>query len=47
MELFLFFTSIVHGFKILPPINEEPPPAVGSLGVLLEPEPFHVRFIER
>jgi cytochrome P450 len=46
MELFLFFTSIVRRFKILPPLNEEPQPAVGSLGVLHEPKPFHVRFIE-
>jgi hypothetical protein len=39
-------STIITGFKILPPLNEEPPPAVGSLGVLREPKPFHVRFIE-
>ncbi|XP_052093364.1 cytochrome P450 2C20-like [Mytilus californianus] len=45
MELFLFLTSMVQKFKFLPPQGEQPPTAVGSLGITHGPLPFNVRCV--
>ncbi|XP_063397375.1 cytochrome P450 2J2-like [Mytilus trossulus] len=45
-ELFLFFTSLVWNFKILPPDGQPPPPVVGKLGVTYGPLPYKVRFVK-
>lgn len=45
MELFLFLTSMVQKFKFLPPVGEQPPPAVGNLGITHGPLSFNVRCV--
>ncbi|XP_071137185.1 cytochrome P450 2C3-like [Mytilus edulis] len=47
MELFLFITSMVKKFHILPEIDGIFPSSKGQLGIAYVPNPFKVRFVER
>ncbi|XP_063404229.1 cytochrome P450 2U1-like [Mytilus trossulus] len=47
MELFLFITSIVKKFRILPDTDGIFPSSKGQLGIAYVPNPFKVRFVER
>ena len=42
MELFLFFTSILQKFDLIPPEGETLPPLVGVVGVTHAPLKFNI-----
>ena len=46
-ELFLFFTSLLAVFDILPEIDGEPPSEDFVKGVLVQPKPFKLRLCDR
>lgn len=47
MELFLFFSSLVHNFNIKLPANAPLPSLRGNAGVTVTPDPFKVCLMQR
>ena len=47
VELFIFFTSLLHKFEIRIPDEDDKPSTKYRLGVTLSPMPFKARFIPR
>lgn len=47
MEIFLFFSSMLHTFHITLPENEPLPSLKGTVGVTISPHAFNVKLIPR
>lgn len=47
MELFLYMTSLLQRFKLMPAEGSSLPPIKGVLGVTYNPEPYEIRLIKR
>lgn len=46
MELFLFFSSLVHTFEISLPEGEKLPSLKGNTGVTVTPDSYKVSFLD-